>query len=154
VSGLTLISGVLVAELGVEADDEALLVGGEVAALDVGAEVVGPAEAAALPAAVQPGGLGQVAPAANLPAVPLDVLHQGAVLLLRPRAFLHAGVVAAARGPPHLLLPAKRLRVRLDVRPGGVQCRREICGPVPEKVRWSIFIGRVSLQWMFRAWQH
>jgi hypothetical protein len=43
-----------------------------------------------------------------VPAVPLDVLHQGAVLLLRPRAFLHAGVVAAARGPPHLLLPAVR----------------------------------------------
>jgi len=129
----------------VEADDEALLVGGEVAALDVGAEVVGPAEAAALPAAVQPGGLGQVAPAADVPAVPLDVLHQGAVLLLRPRALLHAGVVAAARGPPHLLLllpaarsidrrteHALRLQVRLDMmsgRPGGVQEGYTRCCP-------------------------
>ena len=78
-------------------DDDAFLVGSEVAAADAGAEVVGPAEAAALPAAVEPGGLGQVAPAADVPAVPLDVLHQRPVLLLRPRAFLHAGVVAAAR---------------------------------------------------------
>jgi hypothetical protein len=35
-------AGIPVAELGVEVDDEALLVGGKVAALDVGAEVVGP----------------------------------------------------------------------------------------------------------------
>jgi hypothetical protein len=86
----------------VEGDDEALLVVGEVAALDVGAEVVGPAEAAALAASVEAGGLGQVAPAADVPAVLLDVLHQRPVLLLRPRAFLHARVVAAARRPSHL----------------------------------------------------
>ena len=93
---------ILVAEDGVEADDEALLVIGEVAALDVGSEVVGPPEAAAFAAAVQAGGLGQTAPAADVPAPPLDVLHQRSVLLLRPRPLLHAGVVAAARRPPHL----------------------------------------------------
>jgi hypothetical protein len=30
------------------------------------------------------------------------VLHQRPVLLLRPRPFLHPGVVAAARRPPHI----------------------------------------------------
>jgi hypothetical protein len=29
------------------------------------------------------------------------VLHQSLVFLLRPRPFLHSGVVAAARRPPH-----------------------------------------------------
>ena len=84
-----------------KADDESLLVDGEVAALDVGAEVVGPPEAAALAAAVQAGGLGQAAPAADVPAPPLDVLHQRPVLLLSPRPLLHSDVVAAARRPPH-----------------------------------------------------
>jgi hypothetical protein len=36
-----------------------------------------------------------------VPAPPLDVLHQRLVLLLRPRPFLHSGVMAAARRPPH-----------------------------------------------------
>jgi hypothetical protein len=49
-----------------------------------------------------------------VPAVPLDVLHQRPVLLLRPRALLHAGVVAAARRPPHLDLV--RLLVVVDGR--------------------------------------
>ena len=85
-----------------QADDEALLVVGEVAAADVGAEVVGPAEAAALAAAVEPRRPGKAAPASDVPALLLDVLHQRPVLLLRPRPFLHPGVVAAARRPPHI----------------------------------------------------
>jgi hypothetical protein len=36
-----------------------------------------------------------------VPAPPLDVLHQRLVLLLRLRPFLHSGVMAAARRPPH-----------------------------------------------------
>jgi hypothetical protein len=123
-----------------EADDEALLVVGEVAALDVGAEVVGPAEAAALAAAVEPGGLGQVAPAADVAAVPLDVVHQGAVLLLRPRAFLDAGVVAAARGPPHLLLVATARSI--DRWMSGVQevCAVQGYGTVPYIYRDGCFV--------------
>ena len=82
-----------------EVDDEALLVVGEEAALEVGAEVVGPAEAAALAAAQQPRHLGHGAPAAA-PAVAEDEAHELLVLLRRPRAALHAQLVAA-RLPPH-----------------------------------------------------
>ena len=84
-----------VAELAVEADDEGLLVGGEVAALDVRAEVVGPAETAALAAAVEAGELGQAAPAA-VPVL-IYVVDEQLVLLRRPRAFLHPRVLVAAR---------------------------------------------------------
>ena len=87
--------GPLVAEEGVEVDDELLLVVGKPAALDVRAEVVCPAEAAALAAAVEPGELGQAAPA-PVPVL-IDVVDQQLVLLRRPRAFLHPRVLVAAR---------------------------------------------------------
>ena len=94
-----------VAELAVEADDEGLLVGGEVAALDVRAEVVDPAEAAALPAAEQARLPWQRAPVGV--AVLLDVGHQALVLLGAPRAPPQA-LLLAARRPPHR--PAARAR--------------------------------------------
>jgi hypothetical protein len=82
----------------VEADDAVLLVGGEVAPLDVRAEVVDPAQAAALAAAEQTGVLGQRAPVGV--AVLLDVGHQPLVLLGAPRAPAQA-LLLAARRPPH-----------------------------------------------------
>jgi hypothetical protein len=91
--------GPLVAEQGVEVDDEAVLVGREVAALEVGAEVVDPAEAAGLAAAEQARRLGEGAPAAV--AVRADVGHQPLVLLLGPRALVRVRLLAARR-PPHL----------------------------------------------------
>ena len=90
----------LVAELRVELGDEDLLVGGEGALLEVGAEVVGPAEAAALAAAHEAGVDGHGAPVAG--AVLLDVGHQDDVLLRRPWPLLDAHLVAARR-PPHPL---------------------------------------------------
>ena len=94
-----------VAELAVEADDEGLLVGGEVAALDVRAEVVDPAEAAALPAAEEAGLPGQRAPVGV--AVLLDVGHQALVLLGAPRAPPQP-LLLAARRPPHRTARASR----------------------------------------------
>jgi hypothetical protein len=82
----------------VELDDEVVLVGGEVAALEVGAEVVDPAEAAALAAAEEAGGLGERAPAAL--AVGADVGDEALVLLLGPRALVSV-LLLAARRPPH-----------------------------------------------------
>ena len=79
-------------------DDDAFLVGGEVAAADAGAEVVGPAEAAALAAAHEAGVDGHGAPVAG--AVLLDVGDEHEVLLGRPRPLLHSHLVAARR-PPH-----------------------------------------------------
>ena len=89
-------------------DDDAFLVGCEVAAADAGAEVVGPAEAAALAAAHEAGVDGHGAPVAG--AVLLDVGHQDDVLLRRPWPLLDAHLVAARR-PPHswLWLPALQL---------------------------------------------
>jgi len=81
-------------------DDDAFLVGSEVAAADAGAEVVGPAEAAALAAAHEAGVDGHGAPVAG--AVLLDVGHQDDVLLRRPWPLLDAHLVAARR-PPHPL---------------------------------------------------
>jgi hypothetical protein len=89
----------------VEADDEGLLVGGEVAALDVGAEVVDPAEAAALAAAEQPGLPRQRAPVGV--AVLPDVGHQPLVLLGAPRAPPQP-LLLAARRPPHRPARARR----------------------------------------------
>jgi hypothetical protein len=86
------------AELLVEADDEVLLVGGEVAPLDVRAEVVDPAQAAALAAPEQAGLLGQRAPVGV--AVLPDVGHKPLVLLGAPRAPAQA-LLLAARRPPH-----------------------------------------------------
>ena len=81
-----------------ELDDGVLLFPAEVAALDVRAQVVDPAEAAALAAAEQARLLGQRAPVAV--AVALDVRHQGPVLLRRPRTPLQPHLLAA-RSAPH-----------------------------------------------------
>lgn len=72
-----------VAEDGMEVDDEVFLLGREGAALEVGTEVVDPAESAALAAALQPGVPSNVAPAA-LP-VAHHVVYQLFVLLRRPQ---------------------------------------------------------------------
>ena len=87
-----------VAELGVEVDDDLLLGVGEEAALEVRAEVVHPAQPAALAAAEEARGLGQRAPAPL--AVRLDVGDQALVLLLGPRALVRVRLLAARR-PPH-----------------------------------------------------
>lgn len=76
--------GVPVAEETVEAEDEIFLIGGDVAALDGRAEVVHPAEAAALPASEEPRLLGQRPPPPL--AFSLYVVAQQLVLLHRPRA--------------------------------------------------------------------
>jgi hypothetical protein len=91
-----------VAELAVEVDDDLLLGVREEAALEVRAEVVGPAQAAALAAAQQARELGHRAPAAM--AVGQDEVDELAVLLRRPRPPLHPKLVAA-RLPPHPKLP-------------------------------------------------
>lgn len=77
----------LVSEKGMEVDDEVVLILGEVASLDVGPQVVGPPQAAALAAAVEPRQFWQSSPA-SVP-MPSDVLHQLLVLLRRPRPLLH-----------------------------------------------------------------
>ena len=81
-----------------QADDELVLVVGEVAALEVRAEVVHPPQPAALAAARQARRLGQRAPA-PFPVRP-DVRHQPLVLLLGPRALVRVRLLAARR-PPH-----------------------------------------------------
>jgi len=68
----------------VEVEDEELLVGGEVAALHVGPEVVEPPQPAALARPLQPGGAGEGVPAAL--AVVGDVVDEGEVLVDGPRA--------------------------------------------------------------------
>ena len=80
-------------------DDEVVLVGGEVAALEVWAEVVDPPEAAALAAAQQARRLGERPPAAF--AVGLDVGDEPLVLLLGPGALVRVRLLAARR-PPHV----------------------------------------------------
>jgi hypothetical protein len=71
----------------VEVDDDALLARREVAAPDARAEVVGPAEAAALAAAHQPRARGHVAPLGG--AVLVDVGDEDEVLLRHPWPLLH-----------------------------------------------------------------
>jgi hypothetical protein len=87
-----------VAELLVQLDDGVLLLLGEVAALDVRAQVVDPPEAAALAAAQQARLLGEGAPVAVAEA--LDVGDEDPVLLGRPRALVQTHLLAA-RSPPH-----------------------------------------------------
>jgi hypothetical protein len=79
----------------VELDDEALLLGGEGALLQVGPQVVCPAEAAALAAPGQPRVLLHGVPVPL--AVLLDVVHQDGVLRRRPGPFLQG--LAPARRP-------------------------------------------------------
>ena len=92
-----------------ELDDDLVVVVGEVAALEVRAEVVHPAQPAALAAAEEARGLGQRAPATL--AVRLDVGDQALVLLLGPRALVRVRLLAARR-PPHACcsLPSVPLR--------------------------------------------
>ena len=78
-----------------EFDDEIIFVFGEVAALEVGAEVVDPAEAAALAAAEEAGGFGEGAPAAL--AVGPDVGDEAVVFLLCPCAFVSVSFLTAGR---------------------------------------------------------
>lgn len=87
----------LVPHLGVELDDEALLLGGESPLLEIGPEVVRPPEAAALAAAEQPCVLLHRVPVPL--AVLLDVVHQDSVLRGRPRPFLQRRPGASARRP-------------------------------------------------------
>jgi hypothetical protein len=94
----------------VELDDELVVVAGEVAALEVRAEVVHPAEPAALAAAEESRGLGQRAPAPL--AVRPDVGDQALVLLLGPGALVRVCLLAARR-PPHGCLPACPLLPRV-----------------------------------------
>lgn len=84
-----------VAEETVEAEDEILLVGGDVAALDGGTEVVHPAEAAALPAAEEASALRKRSPP-PLPFLPYEV-GQHLVLLRRPRPSLYPHLAATRR---------------------------------------------------------
>jgi hypothetical protein len=100
----------LVAEQGVELDDDLVVVVREVAALEVRAEVVHPAKPAALAAAEEAGGLGQRAPAPL--AVRLDVGDQALVLFLGPRALVRVRLLAA-RGPAHPMPAAARLRAQV-----------------------------------------
>jgi hypothetical protein len=93
----------------VELYDGVLLLPAEVAALDVGAQVVDPAEAAALAAAEQARLLGQRAPVAV--AVALDVRHQNPVLLGRPRTPLQPHLLAARRAP-HVSINVRPSRER------------------------------------------
>jgi hypothetical protein len=97
----------------VEVDDDALLARREVAAPDARAEVVGPAEAAALAAAHQPRARGHVAPLGG--AVLVDVGDEDEVLLRHPWPLLHRRrrrrPRSVARAPwrpaAHLLPPPK-----------------------------------------------
>jgi hypothetical protein len=100
----------LVAEQGVELDDDLVVVVREVAALEVRAEVVHPAKPAALAAAEEARGLGQRAPAPF--AVRLDVGDQALVLFLGPRALVRVRLLAA-RGPAHPMPAAARLRAQV-----------------------------------------
>ena len=98
-----------------------MLLGGEGPALDVRAQVVDPAEAAALAAAEQARLLGQRAPVAV--AVALDVRHQDPVLLGRPRTPLQPHLLAA-RSAPHVSICRRSTSVRSRTpRERGFACR-------------------------------
>jgi hypothetical protein len=88
-----------ISEHGVEPDDELLLLRREGAALEVRAEVVDPAEAAALAAALQAGVPGHVGPR-PLPA-PQHVRHQLLVLLRRPQTLAQLRRSRRALRLPH-----------------------------------------------------
>ena len=81
-----------------ELDDELVLFLGEVATLEIGAQVVYPAEAAALAATKQAGGLGERAPASL--AMGTDVGDQTVIFLLGPCSLVGVSFLAAWR-PSH-----------------------------------------------------
>ena len=126
-----------------ERDDVVLLLLREAAALEVGAEVVDPPEAAALAAAVQPGEPGDGAPAAD--AVPDDVVVELLVFLGRPQplAVLRLGLLArlaphrflrnagrrGGAGPAKLCAPRRRLRLNKSALRGVGACEglRSLC---------------------------
>lgn len=82
-----------------EADDEVVFLVGEVASLQIRAEVIDPTEPAALATSKQTGSFGERPPAAF--AVGLDVADEAVVLLLGPSTFV--GVLfLATRRPSHV----------------------------------------------------
>lgn len=83
-----------------EFDDELVFLLGEIAAFEVGAEVVNPAEAATLAASEEAGGLGEGAPAAL--AVSSDVGNEAVVFFLGPGSLVGVSLLAARR-PSHLI---------------------------------------------------
>lgn len=95
-----------IAEEAVEAEDEVLLVGGDVAALDGGAEIVHPAEAAAFAAAEETGSLGEGAPSAF--SLFLDALGEELVFFGSPGPSLEPYFGAAGGGLGSC--PGRRLR--------------------------------------------
>jgi hypothetical protein len=101
----------LVAELRVELGYEELLVGGEGALLEVGAEVVGPAQAAALAAAQQAGHPLHCVPV-PLAVVP-DVVHEHGILRGRPRALLEHHWRRLLLLPRHIVTMRMALRRHL-----------------------------------------
>ena len=84
-----------------ELDDEAVLVFGEITALEIWPEVVDPAKAAALAATQQAGGLGEGPPAAF--AVVAYVGDEALVFFFGPCAFVGVGLFTARR-PSHCYL--------------------------------------------------
>lgn len=80
-----------------EFDDEFVLVAGEIAAFEVGTEIVDPAEAAALAASEEAGGFGERAPAAL--AVSSNVGNEAIVFFFGPRSFVGVSFLAARRSP-------------------------------------------------------
>lgn len=78
-----------------EAENEIFFVRGDVTALDVGAEIVHPAEAAALSAAEKSGSLGESAPPSL--SLSLYVLRQKLVFLRCPWTPLQSHLAAARR---------------------------------------------------------
>jgi len=82
----------------VEFDDEFILFFGEVATLEVGAEVVDPAETAALAAAEEAGGFGEGAPAAL--AVSSNVRYKSVIFFFGPCTFVCVSLLTA-RGSSH-----------------------------------------------------
>lgn len=96
-----------VAQEAMEAEDEILLVGGDVAALHGGAEIVHPPEAAAFPAAEETRSFWEGAPPAL--SLLLDVVGQQLVFLRSPRPSLQPYFAAARCTALCRFCPARRL---------------------------------------------
>lgn len=81
-----------------EFDDELVFFFGEIAAFEVGSEVIDPTEAAALAAAEEAGGLGKRPPAAL--AVGSDVRDEAIIFFFGPGSFVGVSFLTARR-PSH-----------------------------------------------------